>query len=65
MTSRCPKCDKPIVAVSIEPIDGTAPVGTRFRCLALDCPHCGAVLGAQIDPLAIRNDIVSALRKPE
>lgn len=63
MISRCPRCDKPITPVSIQAVEGTAPVGTRFRCIALDCPHCGAVLGAQLDPLAIRNDIVNALRK--
>lgn len=59
-TSTCPKCDQSFSKFKITPHSGIA--GTKsWKCISLNCPNCGACLGAQIDPIAIKTDIVSEI----
>ena len=50
--SKCPKCGEKIDDMFIEPCEATArnETGIYYRCLKFICPHCGAVLGVQLDP---------------
>ena len=68
LISKCPKCDKMIQNLRINGVDGSVFGGTTWKCITLCCPFCSAVLGTQIDPIAIKTDILDEmmqrLRKP-
>ena len=38
-------------------------MGTPWKCIAFCCPHCNSILSVQIDPIAIKTDIVNELRR--
>jgi endogenous inhibitor of DNA gyrase (YacG/DUF329 family) len=60
--SMCPHCKKPIGRLTISPHDGGVPFGgVTWKCISFDCPLCQASLSVQIDPIAIKNDIVNEL----
>lgn len=61
MISKCPKCEKTILSLSVNGLDGSVFMGTKWKCITLCCPYCSSVLGAQIDPIAIKSDTVSEL----
>lgn len=58
MGGKCPACDKPILTLRGGTTDVTFPGGT-FKTIVFQCPSCTAVLGAQIDPIALRTDIIN------
>jgi hypothetical protein len=60
---KCIKCDKFITYVTMETVDATAPSGSALKEAYFTCPHCNAVLGVQIDPFALKTDIVNAVVK--
>jgi hypothetical protein len=64
---KCPSCGKSVTAATIHGIDVGAPFGTTWKGITYNCNSCNAVLGVQIDPIAIKTDIVkdllAALRK--
>jgi hypothetical protein len=35
----------------------------NYKAVAHCCPFCSAVLGAEIDPLAVRSEIIDAVKK--
>jgi hypothetical protein len=56
---KCPKCDSPVtvtgcVGVEIRPVGATPRHGVAYTCLA-----CDTILGCEMDPLAVRSEIVS------
>lgn len=66
MMPKCPKCDALVRELSMETVD--AALGARkWRAVVYCCQFCGAVLGAGLDPLALKTDtasaVVEALRK--
>ena len=63
MFAKCPKCDKSIIQPSIICKDGQVPMGPSWKTIMITCPYCHVVLGAQIDPIAIKTDIVNDLFK--
>jgi endogenous inhibitor of DNA gyrase (YacG/DUF329 family) len=65
MTSKCPKCEKLVTRLNLNGMDASEPfkMGNGWKAITLTCPHCSSVLGAQIDPIAIRSDIVNAIKK--
>ncbi len=59
MTGRCPKCGQFVYRLIYHSVDAsslTSPV--TWRAITLQCPHCYTVLGAQLDPIAIKSDTV-------
>lgn len=62
MTTYCPHCGNVIRRVVIAGVEGNANVAT-WNCISLNCPSCHKSLGVQIDPIAIKNDIVSELKR--
>jgi len=57
-TGKCPKCDKPITDVIIEPVKARAR-DAQFNGISYVCPSCRAVLSVSIDLLALKNDVLS------
>jgi len=53
----CPKCEDPVTVLSIHPMTAMA-VGTTFKAVCYVCPSCDAVLGAGLDPIALKMDVV-------
>lgn len=60
---KCPHCDKPILQVSIQPVTGSVPFGSQWNCIAFVCALCQNAISMQIDPIAIKTDIVNELMK--
>lgn len=60
-TGKCPKCDKRINHVHIDTIEAQVGIRKRFNAVSYVCPYCHAVLGVQIDPVALKNDCVNEI----
>lgn len=60
--AKCPKCDNPVHSVNISKANGVVGLQTRWKCITFSCQTCNSVLGVQIDPIAIKTDIVNAIR---
>lgn len=60
-TGKCPKCGVVPNRVDVEQLAASASMfsGEVWRAVAYVCPapECRAILGVQIDPLAIRSDL--------
>jgi hypothetical protein len=65
MHGKCPKCDSTIIApLTVQKHNAVVPIsGPTWHAITLNCPHCSAVLGASIAPIAIRTDILNAIKK--
>lgn len=63
-TGKCPKCEKAVHQLRMEGVDAIQAFGTTgFNAITLQCPSCHTVLGAQLDPIAIRTDIINSLKR--
>ena len=60
MTGQCPKCETSISYTDGEHVDIHSG-GTKWHGVSFVCPSCRVVLGIQIDPIAMKADIVSEL----
>lgn len=66
---KCPSCEQNFGAPVMQGFESGVFLGhMKWKCIAFCCPSCHAVLSAQVDPIAIKTDIVNelmqALRKP-
>jgi len=59
----CPKCGKIISAVKIEDVDVRVGFQSKWRGISYCCLHCNTVLNVEIDPIAIKTDIVNEITK--
>lgn len=57
-TGLCPKCDATISDVRTENVVLGAPPYEQWNGVSYICPKCSYVLGIQMDPIALRHDIV-------
>lgn len=62
---KCPHCEMSISEVTMTPIDGKLSDRQSYRCVAYSCPHltCQKVLSIEIDPLALKADIVAEIKR--
>jgi hypothetical protein len=61
---KCPKCGKPITALKLDAVTSSLEgQDRRYPAVTFSCPACGAVLGAQIDPVAVMSGTVKGLAK--
>jgi hypothetical protein len=60
-SGRCPKCDEPVSAVIVEPVDLKQGGEHEWHGASFCCSHCHTVLGVGLDPLALRAYMVSAV----
>lgn len=64
MNGKCPKCEKILNNVRIALVDckeGLA--GRSWRGVSYACPFCNTILSVQIDPIAIKTDIVAEIKR--
>lgn len=61
MKATCPKCEKPVMSLSLSAVTGMAENGTTWNCLVFACPLCNTAISADIDISAVRADILSAI----
>ena len=64
-TGKCSNtdCRKTITVVQAEKIDVMVGFNLVWVGLSLICPYCKTVLGASIDPIALKTDIVKEITK--
>lgn len=59
---KCPSCGQAVVTVAAQGVNITvSPGGKTFKGLAYGCVACGGVLGCQIDPIAVKTDIINGV----
>lgn len=59
-TGRCPKCDNTALTVKLESIEIREPgASSGWNGVSYVCQSCNCILGVQIDPVALRTDIVN------
>ncbi len=58
---KCPKCDKTVTSVRLEDVEVTVGFESRWRGITYCCPWCSAVLSVQIDPVALKTDIIQGI----
>lgn len=63
MIGKCPKCEKTVHALNLTEVDASVFMGTKWRTVTYNCPHCNTILGCQIDPIAIKTDTVNEIMK--
>lgn len=59
--AKCPTCTDVVHSFDFKAVEGSVLLGTKWNCIALCCPKCNTVLGAQIDPIAIKTDTINGL----
>lgn len=60
--AKCTKCEKPLLGVNIEEVDGYVRARKELRCVAYSCRSCNTVLSVQIDPIAVKTSIINSLK---
>ena len=55
---KCPHCDKYVANLKVEAVDGHVTARPAWKAIALCCPMCNSMISAQIDPIAVRTEIV-------
>lgn len=60
MSGKCLKCDRLVTRVKIDAINGSID-RAAYKCISFLCPWCSAVLGVQIDPVAVKADTIDGL----
>jgi len=58
---KCPKCETPISSVTIRDIEASAPGGTSWRGIAYVCPYCHVIINVEIDPIALKSDVIAGV----
>ncbi|MEY9719779.1 hypothetical protein ABIA22_002269 [Sinorhizobium fredii] len=63
-TGKCPKCEKIVPHLRLEGLDANVAFGAGgWKAITLCCPFCSTILSAAIDPIAVKADIVNAIKK--
>jgi hypothetical protein len=58
---KCPKCEQIVGHVNLVEINSSALFGQQWRTVKYCCPHCQTILSVQIDPVALKTDIVETI----
>lgn len=61
MSGKCPQCKKILSSVTCERIDVQVLMGNSWKGMACKCPYCETVINVQVDPAALRADILNGL----
>lgn len=61
MAGKCPKCNGVVHQAVADDIRIKGSGGVPWLGLAHLCPHCSTILGMQIDPIALKSDILNEL----
>lgn len=64
MNGKCPKCEKVVTRATIADVPAKAFMGRmQWNAISFSCPHCSTILGIQIDPIAIKTDLIDELMR--
>jgi hypothetical protein len=62
MYGKCPGCQNLVMSVSGHPVKIN--IGTSiWNGITYQCPSCQTVLGCQIDPIAVKSDIITEVKQ--
>ena len=65
--AKCPGCERPFSNLSAEHTEISVPNGRTWHGIVYMCPVCRTAVGAEIDPITLKadivNEVVAALRK--
>lgn len=61
-SGKCPKCEKVLTSVIIEKMNISVNLQPMWLGVSYVCPHCRTILSVGIDPIALKTDLVQALR---
>lgn len=56
--ANCPSCNKHLTHVDLSDMPVSAPAA-RWSGVVYACPWCRAAISVSIDPISIKNDIIS------
>jgi len=69
MSGTCPHCNHPVATLVVSCVTADLSGGDKWQALTYNCPNCNKILGCQMDPIALDDDLVKdlveALRKQE
>ena len=60
--AKCPHCNELVLRVNLDKVESSALSGVSLNTILYSCPHCQKVLNVQIDPVALKTDIITALQ---
>lgn len=63
MLGKCPKCEKSLTYVNLGDGDVKVRLGNTWKGISYVCPYCHTIISTQIDPIAIKTDLVNELFK--
>lgn len=63
--AKCPKCENAIMSTRFKALETRESFnpGNAYNAIAHCCPSCDSVLSVEIDPVAIRTDMVNSVLK--
>jgi hypothetical protein len=61
--AKCPSCEKTFSSVTGEHTKVSVPAGRTWHGIVYMCPLCHAALSVEIDPIALKADIVQEVVK--
>ena len=63
MKPKCPKCEKTVEELKSVPRNVLNVDGRTFNGIVLCCDKCNTVLGSQIDPVNLADNLFKQIRK--
>jgi len=57
----CPKCETPVASLNIIPVKASDGGESQHEALILSCPNCDAALGAELNPLEVKERLLQEL----
>jgi hypothetical protein len=62
MSVKCPKCEKLTSSFNLKPVSLKAG-RTSYHGVAYSCPFCFSAVGVQMDPIALRTDVLNGVKE--
>lgn len=62
-TGKCPNCEKIMHYMVMQGVDAKVLMGHSWRAVSYQCPHCHTVVGVEIDPIALKAELVEQIAK--
>jgi phage FluMu protein Com len=62
-TGKCPKCDEVMPTIKIQGVTAKELFGASWNAISYQCPKCDTVLSVEMDPVALKSDIVNEVAK--
>ena len=61
-SGKCPACGKVVHELSIDSITASEGIGqAKWKAATFSCQHCKTILGAGLDPLALKTDTIDEI----